>query len=137
MVGIEYIAAFIDGEGSIKASTGVKINPAIEIANTCKEVLEEIADSIEYMVDARPTMFEYKKHNINHTQCYGLYIGAPIMRDLLPNLIPELRIKRFQAEAMLELINIEGMKGCKGDPEVRKRKLELILKIRWANGGYQ
>jgi hypothetical protein len=135
MVSIEYIAAFIDGEGSIKASEGIRLNPAIEITNTYKEVLEEIADSIEYMVDARPSMFEYKKYKPNHNQCYGLYIGAPIMRELLPILIPELRIKRFQAEAMLELISIEGMKGCKGDPETRQKKIELVQKIKWANGG--
>jgi len=136
MLSIEYIAGFIDGEGCFKASQGTKRSPSIEISNTDEDVINEISESIEYITGIEPCpAFKYKKYKDHHKQSYGLYIGAPILRLLLPILIDELRVKRFQAEAMIELVNIVGMRGCKGDPVAKARKDILTDKIHWANQG--
>ena len=136
MLSIEYIAGFIDGEGSVKASMGAKRTPSIEITNTDRDVLAEISSSIESFIGRKLSpIFLYKKYKDHHRQSYGLYLGAPVLREFLPFLIPELRVKRFQAEALNELINIVGKVGCKGDPETKVLKDSLTLKIMWANQG--
>ena len=136
MLSIKYIAGFIDGEGSFKASQGLKRTPCIEICNTDENVLYEISDSIEHIIGVKLCpLFRYKMYKNHHRQVYGLYIGAPILRLLLPILIQELRTKRFQAEVMLELVSIQGRRGCKGDPETKALKATLTDKIQWANQG--
>lgn len=136
MLSIKYIAGFIDGEGSIKASMGTKRTPSIEICNTDRDILEEIALSIDFYVRIKLSpIFLYKKYKDHHRQAYGLYLGAPVLREFLPLLIPELRVKRFQAEALNELVNIVGMRGCKGYPETKLLKDSLTDKIMWANRG--
>lgn len=148
MISIGYLAGLIDGEGSFSAHSAQKASPSVTIVNTDLDILDEISDTIESMVGKRPnpkTKWQHKHSNlggyhIGYKTCYTLRLGPPILRTLLPTIIPELRIKGQQAEWMLELIGlIPSIKGPHSQgraTETWKERQELVGKIHWANQGY-
>ena len=150
MVDIKYIAGFVDGEGSISAHSSQKGSPCITIVNTDIDILNEISDSIEYLTEKRPRPiargYRHKYTNLidgdvsKYKTTYTLRLGTPILRKLLPTLVPELRVKRQQGIWLQELVDlIAPVKGPHNDgrgSQTWKARQELVDKIHWANQGY-
>ncbi len=143
MISVGYIAGFIDGEGCFSAHYVQKASPSVTIVNTNLDILNIIADFAENISGTKPnprSKYKPKRYSSART-CYTLRLGPPILRILLPLLIPELHIKRYQAECMLELINlIPSVKGPHNQgkaTETYAKRQELVDKITWANQGYR
>ncbi len=147
MISIGYLAGFIDGEGSFSAHSTQKASPSVVIVNTNLDILDEISDTIESIVDKRPnpkTRWRSEGGGSiplgNYKTLYILRLGPPILRKLLPMITPELRIKKQQAEWMLELMalipTISGPHNLGKATETWEERQELVDKIHWANQGY-
>lgn len=148
MVDIKYIAGFIDGEGSISAHSSQKGSPCITIVNSDLDIINEISQSIEYLVGTRPHPSSRYRHNYTnlggdidkYKTIYILRLGTPILRKLLSILIPELRVKRQQGIWLQELVSlIRPISGPHNDgrgSQTWEARQELVDKIHWANQGY-
>lgn len=150
MVDIKYIAGFIDGEGCISAHSSQKGSPCITIVNTDIDILNEISDSIEYLTGNRPRPIArgYRHNYTNfvngdiykYKTTYTLRLGTPILRKLLPILIPELRIKKQQGLWLQELVSmipaVSGPHSNGRGSQTWEARQEIIDKIHWANQGY-
>ncbi len=148
MISIGYLAGFIDGEGSSTAHSVQKASPSVVIVNTNLDVLDEISSTVENLTDIRTNSrhkWQPKDTNLGgdpteYKTCYILRLGPPILRKLLPMIIPELRVKKQQAEWMLELISLipprSGPHSWGRSTETWSERQELVDKIMWANQGY-
>jgi len=88
-----YLAAFIDGEGSI---TMCQNGPRMIISNTHHATMEWIQLSLGcgYLTP----------NGKGPRQCYNLNFGSNAIRAILPKVIPYLRIKRKRAGILLEYL---------------------------------
>ncbi len=131
MLTLDYIAGFIDGEGCFSAHSSQKGSPALTITNTNKEVLEEISVSIEAIIGVKPRDIVLSRKDFGYyKKCYRLHLGAPILRLLLPIIIPFLRVKRIEGELMAELLAlIPSVRGVHNDGRgsITWMKRELII----------
>jgi len=141
MISAEYLAGFIDGEGCFSAHYAQKASPSITIVNTDLDVLNSISDWVEETTRIKPnprSKYDSKTYKSART-CYTLRLGPPILRTLLPLIIPHIIVKKYQAECMLELINlIPSVKGPHNQgisTETWNRRQGLVNKITWANQG--
>lgn len=100
-----YLAGFIDGEGCICFLKQTRKNrerytPCITIVNTNKEIIEWINGKIPYFnlhVSTRPK---------NHKDMYIIETRKQMpIKYILQMMIPYLKVKKEQAELMLEYIN--------------------------------
>jgi len=109
-----YIAGFIDGEGSVRFNiawrdgTPIRAVPAIEISNKDKAVLDWIAEKL--VVSGRwKTRATYKNPERRYGKPYYHYhltiSGRARLKPALLAILPYLRVKRPQAEAILEFID--------------------------------
>ena len=99
-----YFAGIVDGEGSIGISKSIRkleynkrgyvYNPFFLIANTHLPMLEYLQKHFKGKI----------VYLDERTLCYHLTFNGEIMKDLLPELIPYLLIKRRQAEIVLEFL---------------------------------
>jgi hypothetical protein len=101
-----YLAGFIDGEGSIGLRTShSKDNrtpsyvPRLRITNTNYEVLKwvEVTTGMGMVRKVKPA-------STSNYQAYEWYVSGSKMKWLLEELIPHLKIKRYQAEIVLEFL---------------------------------
>lgn len=106
-----YLAGFFDGEGTIsiiKARrpenvAGFRYQALMSISNTNQAVLEQIRD---FCGNGR-LVRSYNTRHPNHKPGYLLRFTANQVRHLLPQLVPFLRIKRAQAESVLEFLALQ------------------------------
>lgn len=88
-----YLAAFIDGEGSIAMCQN---GPRLIISNTHLQSMEWIKESLGcgYLTP----------NGKGVKQCYNLTFGSNSIRAILPKVIPYLRQKRKRAQILLEYL---------------------------------
>ncbi len=105
MISLEYLAGFIDGEGSLSLSLRKdKKHPTpdyhvrISISNTCKDILEEIRK------DFGGAVFEYPQRNIKWKRPCVLIWTHVAAEKLLARVAPFLRIKPKHAGVLLEFV---------------------------------
>ena len=98
---LNYFAGIVDGEGTIGVSKakrnnkrGFAYNPFFSITNTHLPMLEYIQKHI----GGRIVFLD------DRTLCYSLTFNSKVMKELLPELIPLLIIKREQAEIVLKFL---------------------------------
>lgn len=102
-----YIAGFFDGEGCVqlckyrhpKTRGHLSYYLRVVIANTEKEVLEQIQQEFGGKVKQRKRVKPHHKDN------FYLEISTQQARAFLESVLPYLRIKRRQAELGIELAN--------------------------------
>ena len=104
MITKEYLAGFVDGEGSIscykrkdtRVKKGYTINAIFSVSATNKEVIQEIAN----MVNLK---FRLKSNGKNCKQIYELQIQTlGKMGEFLETIKDSLIVKKKQAELMIE-----------------------------------
>ena len=106
-VTLAYIAGLIDGEGSIRIQKqsekgwNPKYTPMISFVNTSLEAVKLIAN---FLGDTRIFTHDPSKYGYpNRKICYKTYkAGASSVATLLRKLLPYLRIKRRQAELLID-----------------------------------
>jgi hypothetical protein len=108
-----YLAAFIDGEGTISIrrykrkgiAGGIRYVPIVEMNNTDLGVMQYLMSVIG------PTRYHvHTAQKGNSKKCYQLRLPANTQRWVLETIIPYLKIKRRQAEICLEFLSLLGNK---------------------------
>lgn len=106
---LAYLAGIIDGEGSIRMqktifkSQNPKYMPMISVVNTNIEVVEMVSKLLN-----NSRVFEHNSKGIiiGHKVCFKTQkTGLKSLLEPLNKLLPFLRIKKRQAELLLEYIN--------------------------------
>lgn len=115
-----YIAAFIDGEGTIglwrrvKPETGhLSYRPMVEVCNTNKEVLGWFAEII-----GNGWFNQTNKKNVaesNHKPLYRFRFRTQDLRWVLPQIRPYLKIKGRQADLLTEYFEL--VKNTRPNPK--------------------
>lgn len=134
----DYLAGFIDGEGCFHiGAMGNKrwdgspyIHCVLQISNTNHKIIDEIRDYIDYGVVGVQTT------RSNRKVAYQLQIASKlVLVPLLKRLIPKLRIKRANAELMLEFLSGVRTNGNRRalPPEEYLRREHLMLRSRELN----
>lgn len=103
---LEYLAGFMDGEGSVmitrscvRNSKSVHYRARVSLTNTDRRVLEDIRDAFGGI------FVKYPRQNDTWKTGYGLVWTEGMIRRLLPRLRPHLRLKQRQADHVLEFID--------------------------------
>ena len=131
-----YIAAFIDGEGTIsirkeerKSMTGgYRYNSVVEMNNTDVGVMQYLRSIIG---PARYYIFKQQKDNCK--TCYRFTVPPNVQRWLLETIFPYLIIKKRQAEIVMVFLGILGKKEYgKIDGNLDRRE-ELYQEIHGLN----
>ena len=119
-----YLAAFIDGEGSVSMCQN---GPRLIISNTDLSVLEWIKNSL----GAGYIQVLQRKGRLSVKPCYNLTFGSNPIRTILPRVIPYMRIKRRRAELLIEYLSAVVPRGGSGYnqnfDELRERVKQEML----------
>jgi hypothetical protein len=121
-----YIAAFIDGEGTISIrkykrkamAGGVRYVPVVEMNNSDVGVMQYLRSVIgpnRYHVHS-------KQRQENHKKMYQLRLPSNVQRWLLEEILPYLRIKRRQAEIVMQLLDLLRQKKYGEDANLEDRE---------------
>jgi len=137
---LAYLAGLIDGEGSItilKASAKNELyKPRLDICSIHKPFLEEIAGLLETL-GVKSFFLQERTIPPNHSKAYHLIVaGQRRLLKLLPKLLPYLRLKRKQAELVIEYCLSRIQRSHKGPNPSRglnQREKEIIAMIRELN----
>lgn len=100
-----YLAAFIDGEGSVSMCQN---GPRLIICNTDLKALEGIKASLGgqgYIQELQ------RKGRLSKKPCYNLTFGARAIRLILPKVIPFMLIKRKRSEILMEYLDTVVPRG--------------------------
>lgn len=148
MISLKYMAGFIDGEGCFDVYIARGITLSVSIVNTNIDILQEISDAVVHLTGVKPRKIITRKGSLSFYDSYDrkdmftLRIGAPALRIILPKLVRFMRVKKYQAETMLELLRLTPPKSAGNNSfELVKHRyweerVELVDKIHWANQGY-
>ena len=128
MITKEYLAGFIDGEGSIscykrkdiRTKKGFTINSIISIGNTNKEIMQEISELIKGHLFV-------KSNGINSKKIYNVQIqDIATIKEFLETIKDKLILKKQQAELMI--VYCELRQTNSGKP-YSKREIEIAETI--------
>lgn len=119
-----YLAGFIDGEGCICFlkrvwENGERYTPTITIVNTNKEIMDWLSNKIPYF------NLYVRAGSKNHKDMYTVETRKQMaIKYILQTILPHLKVKKKQAELMLEYIN----NRLGGVYDSRNRKIYQQLK---------
>ena len=123
---IQYIAAMIDGEGSICQSGNTEIQ--LRISNTNLEMLESLKSEVG------SGSIQKAKRNIKATKdCYSLVFSRRIARLVCAVCLPYFRVKKAQAELCISFGPYETGRGKLSDFEW-ERRARILSSISKFNG---
>ena len=107
-----YLAGLIDGEGclfarKVKSRNTVGVQSGLAIAMTCRHILEQMQELTGIgSVILSPSS---KNQPRGWKDCWRWDVGAQSVAMLIPKILPFLRIKRTQAELIIELAEIKRL----------------------------
>ena len=138
----EYLAGFLDGEGSITFAWHWNGNPKsrgrtprliIGLYNTFKPVLEDIKAQW-----GGGDVLKSPPNKLGKRTCWRLRLSQGQVAKILPEVMPHLRIKRMQAEIAMEFLAFEAARGATSrrmiSPEVRAIHRDFAERMWTANG---
>ena len=133
---LRYIACAIDTEGSIslgrssKAKTHhINFAPHIDIVNTNYKWLTYIAQ----LLGQNRRKIEVRDRGMGQRIIYSLYIPTTLARNLIPQILPFIIIKRQQAKILLKYWELRKSRGKGLKTTYGKRELKLAEKMREIN----
>lgn len=102
----QYLAGIIDGEGSLmldrktsKHSTKVNYIARMAIATTSRLLVDKMLQDYPFL--SCNNIHKVGKHSVD---AFTLFCGEGVLKELLPELIPHLVIKKAQAETLLKFL---------------------------------
>jgi len=119
-----YIAGIVDGEGSLtihkQRTGGMGYVVKLDVGNTCKEV-------IDYLQELFPgTVGEYYKDPSIRRKTHWIWrIHARKIRELLPQILPYMIIKRDLAKIFMRYLSITKPGNHKSN---RNKEREILIK---------
>lgn len=131
-----YLGALIDGEGSIfitkstrkKSSIGFSYVPVVNISNNNVEILRKVRK----IVGAGCSPCVEKPRFGNRKKSYYVRFSASAIRQLLPQILDWLVVKRRQADLLLEFLKLSkkrfGGYGGSRPPTAREHEVYKELK---------
>lgn len=129
-----YLAGFMDGEGSFsivrqkrsESLSGFRYSAYCEVGNTNLDVIEWVCNKFDARIRSQ------RHREPRYKVLYVAYFRPNLLRKILPNLIPLLKIKPRQATLVLELLeyNEERSSYSFNKDQI---KHELWLKLRKLN----
>jgi len=135
-VTLAYAAGFLDGEGTITANYRVSpktATPALHyrvmVFNTNREILEWFRDTF----GGRTSLYGSPRHE-HHKQVYSWWVSSQEAASVLRLLLPYLRIKRRQAELVLQMADlryeyVKGKRGRQVTPAILEARRGLVEEI--------
>lgn len=121
-----YLAGLVDGEGSLAYYQN---GPRMSISNRHQETLLWVREVVGHGRVWQVRDYSQFKRT---APCFQWDCGANGCRELLPKILPFVRISKERVEAMIELLSIIGSKGLKNAPVSAldvERKEQLRNKI--------
>lgn len=109
----DYLAGFIDGEGSlcISYSRG-RYTAHLDIGNTNKPVLDAIRDFLaQYDVKTGFTKIVPDGRTVDPKQAWAIHVSGKGIDYLLPILEPRLIVKQEQVRTLMKFRSLVGDKG--------------------------
>jgi hypothetical protein len=133
-----YFAGFVDGEGTISVArtkrresrTGYRFRPYLSVANTNIDVLRSL---LTQCGNGR-ILCKYSTFRCcpDRKELYALDLGAAQMRRVLPAIQPYLRVKKRQAELLMEFLSI-SVYGHQNTEAEWQRVLQIHSELRALN----
>lgn len=132
-----YIAGFVDGEGTItlvrsnrpRNTSGFQFTPYFSIPNTNLDVLLSIRKELR---NGRIELCD--TGNVNYRMLYSLRFTPRQIRQILPHLLPYLRVKQRQCELVMEFLDTTNNNtGVRHTPEFVAKCSKLEKSIRMLN----
>lgn len=144
MVTVDYIAGFIDADGSftiVRSNKTKSSHPqyyaVMEITNTNEDVLRQMAKWIE-LKGSNPSIRGYDRNDISHInsrKIWKVVVTGYGLRHIIPELKEKLILKKAQAEVIeMFLATMDGSKLPVGQ-DVRDYRDSLVDNIQWLNAG--
>ena len=145
IISAEYIAGFIDGEGSITISEHRRLSRdtpnghqvALSIANTNLDVLNDIAlwmRNLGAKVLIRPIP-PGKEVFRRRSACYQLITYGNSLKLVLPYLEQFIRIKYDQVQLAYEFLDTMPGNNRPVGTAIRELRSEMAMKMSWLNHG--
>ena len=109
MLSLDYIAGFIDGEGTVGIYRSKKnnvITPYISISNTNYNILCKIAEMLKNVYEIKSTLTSRKQTNVNHKRAHVLNIRWQQAINLAKLLCSKLIIKNKQCDLLANKYNL-------------------------------
>lgn len=134
-----YIAGFIDGEGSIglyiqKPSDnhtsyrlGFRFLPQVTIFNTNRPVLDDISEKYKGGLTLS------RKRKRGNKTYWELRFGSRKLIKILTDVLPYLKIKKIQAELLLEFYKLPPFKPPQRSDETLRRMIDIYNKLKVLN----
>lgn len=121
-----YFAGFADGEGSF----GIYSKSArFVISNTDRDVLEFLMRGCGW-----GRIIHSRKGDDRVQDCWQLELGSKAMREVLPRLIPHLRVKREVASLLYDYVRgIKPGANAPPSPEEVERRSKIVCRVREIN----
>jgi len=127
-----YIAAFIDGEGTISIRKykrksmvgGMRYNSVVEMNNTDVGVMQYLRSLI-----GPARYYIFKQQQENRKKCYRFTVPSNVQRWLLASILPYLVIKKRQAEIVLQFLSLLGEKDHGQEDANLARREQLYQEV--------
>lgn len=137
-----YIAGILDGEGCLSVYRGGKckwykgecprFRASALVANTHLPLLEKLQSLIGGRI-RRAHEGGIGQDGYLRKACYELWLGPVVLRELLPQLIPYMIVKRKQAELVSEFLSLNGGSVNWKYRSSRGRLVDIVNDIRLLN----
>ena len=134
MLSIDYVAAFIDGEGTVTMLCN-KRGPrtSVMINNTNRGIMIELSLTFD-LWDIKHSMYCLERRKSNHKVLYRISVdNMDSVHKLLSYLYSSLRIKREQASILIDYINQRRNEGSVRSNAFMNFAADCVMKIRALN----
>jgi len=135
MLSVEYIAGFIDGEGTITINTNLRSRgiPRVSIVNTNYDVLRLISYTINMWGVSNSIYTDCPKVSSRHKIVHRLQVyDKQAVLTLCEVLLPHLVIKGEHAKIVIDFIKRRRMEGRQGTT-FKELEKAMITRIRGLN----
>ena len=114
-----YLAGIIDGEGCFNVQRAFKKHPTHSIQHSgvldIYQSNRSFLESLQILWGGLGSICSHKVGSLSNKTCFRWAITSKQLARILPHVIPYLRIKKNQAEALVELDKTKRARGIRGE----------------------
>ena len=120
---LDYVAGFMDGEGTICINKGTN-NPLVAIPQTNENVLLIVKELI-----GKGNVYKVKKRESKHKQLFQWVVSGVDAIEFLEKIVDKLIVKRSEAETLIAGKHLFQRHKKRLSPEVKQSRDELRLRL--------